>query len=67
MTAALILTPGPYQVLVSVPWNGKDIGMVVERVKRVLSEPPENWPNVECCPQEPGLGPPPVKWRARIK
>jgi hypothetical protein len=25
MTAALVLAPGPYQVLINVPWNGEDI------------------------------------------
>ena len=67
MKAALILTPGPYQVLVGVPWNGKDIEVIVERFKRVLSESPEKWPNVQCNPQAGGLGPPPIKWGVRLR
>jgi hypothetical protein len=60
MTASLVLTPGPYQVLVGVPWDGKDVESIVHRLKDVLSEAPESWPSVECNPQVQGLGRPPI-------
>jgi hypothetical protein len=59
MTVSLVLTPGPYQVLVSVPWDGKNIEGIAAHFRTILSQPPETWPNVECNPQVRGLGPPP--------
>jgi len=60
MTASLVLTPGPYQVLVNVPWNGQDIESVVSQFKLILGQSPEVWPNVSWSPQAKGLGPPPI-------
>lgn len=59
MTVSLMLTPGPYQVLVRQPWDGKDIDGIVSKFKKILSQPPETWPNVQWNPQVKGLGPPP--------
>jgi hypothetical protein len=60
MTVSLLLGPGPYQVLIHLPWSGKDIEGIVNQFKTVLSRPPETWPNVECIAQAQGLGPPPI-------
>lgn len=60
MTAALVLTPGPFQVLINVPWNGDNIESIVRQLSLILGQPPEKWPNVECNPQVEGLGPPPI-------
>jgi hypothetical protein len=46
MTAAL-LGPAPHQVLVNLPWDGKDVGSIVNEFKVLLSAPPETWPNEE--------------------
>jgi hypothetical protein len=42
MTAALVLEPGPYQVLINVPWNGEDIESIVRHLSLILGQPPEN-------------------------
>ena len=59
MTASLLLKPGPYQVLVRLPWDGQDIDGIVGKFNTLLRQPPECWPIVECNPQVDGLGPPP--------
>ena len=38
MTASLGLTPGPYQVLVSVPWDGENIDGMVAHFAAILSQ-----------------------------
>ena len=63
MTASLLLRPGPYQILVRLPWNGKDIDSIVSQFKAILSQPPETWSNVQWNPQAQGLGPPPIGGR----
>jgi hypothetical protein len=60
MTAALVLAPGPYQVLINVPWKGENIESIVCQLRIILGQPPEMWPNVECNPQVRGLGLPPI-------
>lgn len=60
MTASLLLRPGPYQVLVRLPWNGENLEEIVCQFKTVLSARPEEWPAVECNPQAQNLGPPPI-------
>jgi hypothetical protein len=66
MTVSLTLNPGPYQVLVSLPWDVKDVEEIAARFKSKLAGPPENWQNVECNPLAQNLGPPPIRgigWR----
>jgi hypothetical protein len=60
MTASLVLSPGPYQVLINVQWGGKNIEGIVSHFRRILRQPPETWPNVQCNPQVRGLGPEPI-------
>ena len=67
MTAALVLAPGPYQVLINVPWNGEDIESIVCQLSLILGQPPEMWPNVEWNPQVRGLGPPPITGQGWIR
>ncbi|MFZ1084227.1 MAG: hypothetical protein WAN35_04610 [Terracidiphilus sp.] len=59
-TISLTLKPGPYQVLLNLPWDGKSIEEIVDRSKLLLSAPPESWPNVEWSNTEKGLDSPPV-------
>jgi hypothetical protein len=69
MTVAFVLNPGPYQVLVKIPWDGKSVESIVDRFRLLLRKSPESWPNVECYPQVQGLGPPPVGgpgWRGWV-
>ena len=66
MTVSLTLKLGPYQVLVNLPWDGKEVDHIVARFKLQLAEPPESWPDVECLPRAQNLGPPPIRgsgWR----
>jgi len=60
MTVSLVLTPGPYQVLVSAPWDGENIDGIVAHFAANLSQSPETWANVECNAQVRGLDPPPI-------
>ena len=60
MTVSLVLTPGPYQVLINVPWDGENIEGIVAHFKEILSQPPETWTKVECNAQVRGLGPPSI-------
>jgi hypothetical protein len=60
MTPSLLLTPGPYQILVRLPWDGEDVDEIVRQFETVLSRAPEEWPSVECNPQAQDLGPPPI-------
>ena len=60
MTVLLELTPGPYDVLVRVPWDGQGVEWIVNRFKNIFREPAETWPHVEWRPQKNGLGPPPI-------
>jgi hypothetical protein len=39
MTAALVLTPGPFQVLINVPWNGDNIERIVRQLSLILGQP----------------------------
>jgi hypothetical protein len=60
MTVTLLLTLGPYQVLVRVPWNDHDIEGILTRLKEILSHPAETWPQRDVLSSMKGLGPPPI-------
>lgn len=60
MTVSFELTPGPYQILVELPWNGQDVQSIVDEFKVILGNPPESWPSVRWHPKTRGLGPPPI-------
>ena len=66
MTVSLTLNPGPYQILVKLPWDGKAVDDIVARFKLQLAEAPESWQGVECFPLAQNLGLPPIRglgWR----
>ena len=68
ITVALMLSPGPYQVLVNLPWDGKSIENIVDQFASLLRAEPASWPDVDCYPQAQHLGPPPFSgpgWRGR--
>jgi len=59
MTVALWLEPGPYQVLVRVPWIETDNpGVTADAVANLLEQPPSCWSDVVWFPQGATLGPP---------
>src|ERR1019366_956973 len=65
-TISLKLEPGPYQILVQVPWNDVNPEEIATRCIKLLSEPPINWSDAEWWPQQRELGPPPLAgptWR----
>jgi hypothetical protein len=67
MTIALWLEPGPYQLLVRIPWNETaPPSATADSVLKVLAQVPSSWPAVEWLPQAKGLGSPPIAgsgWR----
>jgi hypothetical protein len=71
MTVSLMLSPGPYQVLVNLPWDGTSVQSIVDQFASLLRGEPASWPDVDCYPQVQRLGPPPFEgpgWRtARSK
>jgi hypothetical protein len=65
MTIALTLEPGPYQVLVHVPWDEESPEAIAAACVRVLSENPASW-RASWYPQATGLSAPPIagpRWR----
>ena len=67
ITAALCLEPGPYQVLVRIPWDGSgDAAVVARSAIALLAEAPSSWPRVDWIAQRKGLGAPMIAgpgWR----
>jgi hypothetical protein len=51
-TLSLSLQPGPYQVLVHLPWDGVTSDNIARQALDLLAENPANWPNVEWIPQQ---------------
>jgi hypothetical protein len=49
-TVSLTLEPGPFQILVSVPWTGVDPEPVAAEVVALLARPPQSWPDVTYSP-----------------
>src|SRR5437879_6503613 len=67
ITIALCLEPGPYQVLVRIPWDGSgDAAVVARSAIALLAEAPSSWPRVDWIAQRKGLGAPMIAgpgWR----
>jgi len=63
MTISLRLVPGPYQLLVHVPWAGEPPEALAELCCRLLGENPRWWSDVEWLPQATGLGRPRIAGR----
>ncbi|CAG0929682.1 hypothetical protein PLCT1_01108 [Planctomycetaceae bacterium] len=66
-TVSLELSPGPYQVLLHIPWRDQSPGAIASEMATVIETPPESWRDVQFFPQRPGLTePPPIAgpgWR----
>jgi hypothetical protein len=65
-TVSLTLEPGPYQVLVHLPWKAESPAQISDRSAELLTRTPATWAKVEWFPQRPKLGPPPLAgptWR----
>jgi hypothetical protein len=65
-SASLRLEPGPYQILVHVPWHGESPEAIARKCAKILREQPSNWLGAEWFPQQENLGPPSVagpSWR----
>jgi hypothetical protein len=58
MSVSLMLEPGPYQILVHVPWIAETPGNIAQKCAEVLAKPPGSWEYAEWFPQQAGLGPP---------
>jgi hypothetical protein len=54
-TISLCLNPGPYQVLVSVPWRNETPEVLATKALAVLERDPRSWKSVRYLPQRPGL------------
>jgi hypothetical protein len=50
-SVSLIAEPGPYQVIVHVPWSGESPEVLTERVLGVLTSDPYGWSDVQWLPQ----------------
>lgn len=64
-TVSLQLMPGPYQLLVHLPWIGDPPGVVAGKFAHLLRQSPASW-EVEWFPQQVNLGPPSLagpNWR----
>jgi hypothetical protein len=57
-SVALQFEPGPYQVLVHLPWTGEPPEVIARKCAELLREPPSNWLAAEWFAQKPNLGPP---------
>ena len=60
MTIALEHTPGPYQLLLAVPWLGDDTTSIARQCIDVLASSPSRWARVRWIPQATGLGTPAI-------
>jgi hypothetical protein len=46
-TVSLFLDPGPYQLMIHLPWTHESPEQMADRFAALLTEPPSTWPNVE--------------------
>lgn len=66
MTVALILSPGPYQLIVHAPFRDETPRQAADRIVELLALGPSNWDQVDWFPQTTGLAAPPIAgpgWR----
>lgn len=56
-TISLRLEPGPYQILVRLPWNGEEPPALAEKAARLLAHDPRTWRGVEWNLQCPNPSP----------
>jgi hypothetical protein len=65
-SVSLQLEPGPYQILVHLPWSGESPEAIARKCAEVLREQPSNWLGAEWFPQRANLDPPSLagpSWR----
>ncbi len=65
-SVSLSLEPGPYQVLVHLPWNDESPEGIARKCAELLRDQPANWVQTEWFPQRVDLGPPSMagpNWR----
>lgn len=64
-TVSLSLRPGPYQILVHIPWQLESPSQIATKAAHILNEEPRTWTNVQWHPQAQGLLKPSIagpKW-----
>lgn len=54
-TLSLILEPGPYQVLVHIPWSDTSPAEIARTCAELVATDPRAWPEVQWFPQRRGL------------
>ena len=67
-TVSLILNPGPYQLLVHLPWADESPETIAARAHQLLTKSPSEWYDVEWFGQVPGLARPSIVragWKQR--
>lgn len=57
-TVSVHLEPGPYQILIHVPWEPSSVEDTVRACSTYLAGDPADWPEVEWYPQQANLDPP---------
>lgn len=57
-SVSLTLEPGPYQLLVHLPWNAESPERIARKCAELLAQQPTIWAQVEWFPQQSELGPP---------
>jgi hypothetical protein len=57
-SVSLRLEPGPYQILVNLPWHEESPEGIARKCAELLREQPSSWIGAEWFPQQAGLGPP---------
>jgi hypothetical protein len=65
-SVSLSLEPGPYQILVHLPWRSESPEELARKGARLLREQPSSWIGTEWLPQQANLGPPSLagpSWR----
>jgi hypothetical protein len=60
MVVSLECEPGPYQLLLHVPWSNEPPAQIASRCVDMLSRDPRRWDQVAWLPQRPNLGPPEI-------
>ena len=64
-SVSLVAEPGPYQVILHVPWAAEEHDALVDRMLRILTGEPGDWSDVEWIAQYDGTPVPPQQAGAR--
>lgn len=60
LTLSLKLVPGPYQILVHIPWKHESPSQIATRAAHILTQTPSTWSNVQWHQLAPHLGAPSI-------